>query len=604
MWERPLEESLSREVQGLLDVFGFEVGEVRQDLVDGHPVGAAADRRRVMANLFSGLQLRKRTSYPLFPPENTQARPFVLTPEEFAAAFPEEDEHVEFKEGFPRGGTVETVVAFSNTDGGVLLYGVTDSGAVRGVAFGGEREAELHGWIAEIHAPGRYDIVPVAVGDHTVVVVSVDRRREGFAQLRDGRLLVRRGASNRALVGTELVGFVAQRSLQRFEVTPTGATIDDVAPETLEALVAAWQWDAAQLQDRLREHDLVTVDGRLTVAGALYLLEAPQEVLGKAFIEVFRYRGEGPDYDRRLEFTGPLERQVSSATDFVAAEIGHDLVVLGARRYELPRVPDVVLREALANAVAHRSYEANGAAVRVEIRPDRIVIVSPGGLPEPVTVKNIRDQTAARNVEVIKTLRRFGLAEDAGRGVDVMQDEMASHLLDPPEFVDDGSSVAVTLRIDAAVTAQERAWISEVESRGRLAPRDRLLLVFAARGEVLTNNRARRILGVDSVEARLALQRLRDEGFLVQHGERGGAEYRVSPDLGPPPGLRLSREDLEAVVLDMAQHGPVTNASVREGTGLDRVEARTLLARLVGAGQLVQLGQRRGTRYKLPDHDR
>src|SRR5262245_32265525 len=137
-------------------------------------------------------------SYPLFHPENRQTRPFLLTPEEFTAAFPAEDEHVEFKEGFPRAGAIETVVAFSNSDGGVLIHGVTNAGAVRGVAFGGEREAELHGWIAEIHDPGRYDILPVTVGDRTVVVVSVDRRREGFAQLRDGRLLVRRGASNRA----------------------------------------------------------------------------------------------------------------------------------------------------------------------------------------------------------------------------------------------------------------------------------------------------------------------------------------------------------------------------------------------------------------------
>ncbi|MCZ7535715.1 MAG: putative DNA binding domain-containing protein [Acidimicrobiia bacterium] len=505
-------------------------------------------------------------SYPLFHPENPQPRPLVLTLDDFAAAFPEENEQIEFKEGFPRSGTIETLVAFSNAEGGVILYGVTNSGSVGGVTFSGEREAEIHGWIAEVHAPGRYDVFPVAVADRTVVVVAVDRRREGFAQLRDGRLLVRRGASNRALVGTELTNFVAQRSLQRFESTPTTATFDDASPVLVTALASAWGWDESQIRDRLREHDFLAADGRLTVAGALYLLDSSHQVLRKSFVEVFRYRSEGPDYDRRIEFTGPLEEQVRNTTEFVAAEVGHDIVILGSMRYELPRVPGVVLREALANAVAHRSYEANGAAVRVEIRPDRVVIVSPGGLPEPVTVKNIRDQTAARNLEVIKTLRRFGLAEDAGRGVDVMQDEMASNLLDPPEFVDDGSSVTVTLRLDAAVAAQERAWISEVENRGRLAPRDRLLLVFAARGEVLTNNKARRLLDVDSVEARLALQRLRDEGFLIQHGERGGAEYRVSPDLGPPPGLRLSPGDLDSLVLDMARG----TRDKRRGPGANR----------------------------------
>ena len=66
------------------------------------------------------------------------------------------------------------------------------------------------------------------------------------------------------------------------------------------------------------------------------------------------------------------------ATQFVFDELGVDLVILGLRRHELPCVPLRVLREVLANAVAHRSYELRGAAVRVEMRPDRIEIASPG----------------------------------------------------------------------------------------------------------------------------------------------------------------------------------------------------------------------------------
>ena len=341
----------------------------------------------------------------------------------------------------------------------------------------------------------------------------------------------------------------------------------------------------------------------LTVAVALYLLPRPHDVLGKAFVEVFRYRDESADYDRRVEITGPLPDQVVQSTRLVLDEVGSDFVVLGVRRHELPRLPEVVVREAIANAVAHRSYEAKGASVRVEIRPGRVVITSPGGLPEPVTVRTIREQNAARNLDVIDTLRRYRLAEDAGRGVDVMQDEMASHLLEPPEFTDSGSSFTVTLRLAAVVTPAERAWVGELEGRGNLAPRDRLLLVLAARGEPLTNTAARRALGADSVEARAALQRLRDGGFLVQHGARGGAEYTLGPELGPPPGLRMSQVDLEAAVLDLAIQGPVSNAMVRDRTGLDAPHARALLARLTAEGRLVRQGDRRGTRYVLPSGD-
>ncbi|MGQ0825126.1 MAG: ATP-binding protein [Actinomycetota bacterium] len=524
-------------------------------------------------------------------------------PDEFAVSFPGEGRYVEFKEGFSRREVANTLVAFSNDDGGVLLLGVTDAGVPKGFPLTGEREAEIHGLLSEVHDPGRYEIQSLAVGVRTITVIAVAQRVQGFSQTHDGRVLVRRGASNRPLVGAELADLVSRRSLRRFETTPTAVDMDEADGDLLQGVAAAWSWDEANVAARLREHHLLegTSDGdRITVAGALYLLAEPKRVLGKSFVEVFRYRGEGPDYDRRVEIDGPLPAQVERATALVIDEVGHELVVLGLRRHELPRIPKVVLREAIANAVAHRSYETTGVAVRVEIRPDRVVIVSPGGLPEPVTVHNIREQSSARNVNVIATLRRFGLAEDAGRGVDVMQDEMAAHLLEPPEFVDDGSSVTVTLRLAATVTPAERVWIAELEGRGNLATKDRLLLVAAARGETLTNAKSRLILGVDSVAARLALQRLRDEAFLVQHGERGGAEYRISPELGPPPGLRMSHDDLVEVVLALASEGVLTNTRVRERTGLDRSEARALLARLVAAKRLEQRGERRGTHYVLP----
>ena len=542
--------------------------------------------------------------------------------------FDGESTQIEFKEGFSQKEITAAVVAFSNTDGGVILVGVDNHGKIKGAPWSGERERKLHDWIGNINDPGRYDIHNLTVAGRPVVIISVSRRIEGFAQTSDGRLLVRRGASNRALVGAELSRFVADRSLRRFETTPTEVDLDDADPDLLADLARVWSWSDEGIRDRLEERGFLERDGeksRLTVAGVLYLLREPHQVLGKTFVEIFRYRGEGHIDDRRLEVTGPLPTQVRRATALVRDEIGYELVVIGVTRHELPRLPEVVLREAIANAVAHRSYEAVGASIRVEIRPDRVTVRSPGGLPEPVTTDNIREQNAARNLEVIRTLRQYGLAEDAGRGVDIMQDEMASSFLAPPEFDEDGSHLRVTLPLGGIVTPEERVWVNELQRRGSLGPTDRLLLVFAARGEVLTNGRAREILGVDNSEARRALQRLRDRGLLVQRGERGGTEYLIGTDLKPPTGLsmssifdvqlwegtnrvpgtaggtRLSDDQIDELVLGLARDGPVTNSLVRERTGLDRIQALAVLAYLVDAGCLERRGERRGTHYVLSE---
>jgi ATP-dependent DNA helicase RecG len=240
-----------------------------------------------------------------------------------------------------------------------------------------------------------------------------------------------------------------------------------------------------------------------------------------------------------------------------------------------------------------------GTSIRIEIYAHAVRVISPGGLPEPVTVENIRETQAARNYRVITVLRRFGLAEDAGRGVDVMVESMLEEMLEPPVFEDSGYSVAVTLPIRSAVTPTERAWIREVETRGLIEPGDRILLVHAARGERLTNGRARGLVGVDTHEARRALQRLRDAGFLVQQGSRGGASYTLNESLAPPAGLRLTRQALKELILELAndEGATLTNARVRERTGLDRVETLRLLDELVTEGRLERVGTRRGTRY-------
>ena len=541
-------------------------------------------------------------AYPLFHEAGPRDLPMALLPQQFAAEFPGEGDFVEFKQGLPETKLREAIVAFSNTDGGVVLLGVRDDGQVQGITSDGETIAKIHRSVAGVRNPGRYDVRSLLIGDRTILVLSVRRRREGFAQMQDGRILVRRGAMNAPVFDIELARFISQRALTRFESTPVEATLDDADGVLIARLRGAYGWSTDHLADRLAEAGLLEIGdaaAHLTVAGALYLLPRPAEVLGKAYVEVFRYRDESGTYDRRLEIDGPVDQQVEQTTRELMAELGSDVVVLGVRRHEFPRIPEPVLREAIANAVAHRTYETTGQPVRIEIRPDRVIVRSPGGLPEPVTLANMREQNSARNVDVIRVLRRFRLAEDAGMGVDVMEDVMEAALLERPEFDADGAHVEVVLRLGSTVAPQERAWIAEVEQRGEIRMGDRILLLHAARGEVLTNGSVRELLGVDSVQARSSLHRLRDLGYLSQRGQRGGAFYALAKGLATPAGRQLDDVELREVILGMAADQNVTNESVRTRTGLNRAQVLVLLTALVESGELVRHGERRGTNYTL-----
>lgn len=520
---------------------------------------------------------------------------------EFMRLISNEGDLIEKKTGVGQVPLQEAFVGFSNAEGGDIFVGVTDEGRVVGRRLDQGVEDRIHEAALAARDVGRYKIFEIDVAGTQVTVINIKRRVEGFAQTSNGRVLIRRGARNISLFGADLARFISERTLLRFERTETELSLEDADPDLLRDLSAVFGWDenAEELADRLREKGLVTVEGALTIAGVLFLTDPSSSIRqNKAIVEVRRYPEGGIDYDRREELSGPLNRQVVDATKFIMDELGSDIVVTGLYRHELPRLPEVVVRETISNAVAHRSYKSHGTAVVVEMRPDEVIVSSPGSLPEPVTVENMRQAQAARNQDVIDVLRRFKLAEDAGRGIDVIEDSMKEALLDPPQFEDLGHAVRVSLPLRGPITSRERAWVSDLERRGAITGADRLLLVHAARGERLTNARTREILSVDSFGARAALQRLRDARLLEQHGSRGGASYSLVEDVAPPAAFRMTPQQLNDLVLAEAQSRPISNEDVRSLTGLDRRKAFQILKKLVDAGKLHQEGDRRGTRYR------
>ena len=555
---------------------------------------------------------------------------FEFAGEQFAAEFPAESQHVEFKEGTSEKAVCETATAFSNAEGGVILLGVADDGTVRGANLKLVSETQLRNALQQVINLGAYQLQRLVVDSRVVMAIGVAARRDSFAQLPNGQIKQRRGASNHTLMGAELADFIARRFVRSVEATATARPSSEIVDDLALRVARAWGWEATtdgaipELRVRLRDNGFTeprggSGDDSLTVAGALFLVSDPGTAIGgKAYVEVFRYRDEGVDYDRREEFRGPLQDQVKRATEFILDELGFEMAQLGVRRHELHRLPRPVLREAVANAVAHRSYMALGEAVRIDLRPDRVVVRSPGGLPDGVTLDNIAQRSVARNTLVIRTLRFLGVAEDAGRGVDLMRDHMAFNLMHPPEFGADATSVTVILRLGSAATPTERAWLARTlatekeitaqpysvgdhaASTGAVQPQDMALLVRAARGEVLSNAVARDLLDTDAQEARSALRRLRDRGLLQQAGSGAGTTYTLSPATTSPGGVRHAPREHEARVLDMAREGPVTNADVRTRTGLGRAAVVQIFNQLLASGQLKRRGSKRGTHYVLP----
>jgi ATP-dependent DNA helicase RecG len=169
-----------------------------------------------------------------------------------------------------------------------------------------------------------------------------------------------------------------------------------------------------------------------TVGGILLFGLNPNRWLPQAGITAVAYTGEERDYATREDarLRGPLTPLVNSikeiidnglidqAMAFVNRNIGHGATLAGARREDRTDYPLEAVREAIVNAVAHRDYTIAVADVELAIFSNRIEIISPGRLPNTVTVDKMRSgYRATRNELVKEVLRDYRYVDARGLGV-------------------------------------------------------------------------------------------------------------------------------------------------------------------------------------------
>ena len=112
----------------------------------------------------------------------------------------------------------------------------------------------------------------------------------------------------------------------------------------------------------------------------------------------------------------------------------------------MPAYPEFAWFEGLVNAVTHRDYSFRGDYIRVSMFDDRLEIVSPGSLPNIVTLDNMRTTRYSRNPRIARTLVEFGWVRELNEGVKRIYTEMQDSLLNDPVYTEPGrAKVQLTL---------------------------------------------------------------------------------------------------------------------------------------------------------------
>ena len=235
---------------------------------------------------------------------------------------------------------------------------------------------------------------------------------------------------------------------KKYETLPAiSAKLEELDQNSLERFLAArapraWQ-SGADLVDRAITEKIATrlPEGVVpTIAGLLAFSATPQSLNPAWSITVLMFRGREFQRDAlllRQDLTGPASALIDAAVNFVARHMRTFPVFPPGevQRVDLTEYDFAAVREAVANAVAHRDYSAN-EPIQIRLFDDRLEIQSPGPLPGELTIERIMagGVTRARNPILAQILLAGGYMERAGFGIIFIRQQMEKVGAPAPDF--------------------------------------------------------------------------------------------------------------------------------------------------------------------------
>ncbi len=294
------------------------------------------------------------------------------------------------------------MAAFANSDGGTIFIGVADDGTPLGLSP--QDVSRINQLISNaasqlVRSPLTVQTENVALkNDRVVIVLKVPKGIDKPYFDKNGVIWLKTGADKRRVNSKEELRRLFQISDQfHADELPTKAGIDKLDKLRFRDFLRdvykqEYPDSPADLTRLLQNMNLATDDGMLNLAGVLMFAEKPEWIKPQFVVKAIRYPGNQihiSDYVDTEDFSGPLCKVFDDALAFVMRNLHKVQAGRGVNAPGTAEIPESVFEELLVNALVHRDYLVS-APIRLFIFDNRIEIISPGHLPNSLTVEKIR----------------------------------------------------------------------------------------------------------------------------------------------------------------------------------------------------------------------
>ncbi len=519
----------------------------------------------------------------------------------------------------------EDVVAFANTEGGDLYLGIEDDGRITGVHADHANPIMLSAYIANNTVPPISIRAEIIEEEAPVLKISVPKSSGGIVATASGKILRRRikmdnTPENVPMYPTEIASRLSDlRLLDYSAMIVLEASISDFDPleiERLRKIILAYDGDKSLLE--LSNEELLKALGFTreqngidypTITGLLMIGKSSAierfVPTNSASFQVL----EGTSVRVNEDYKTPVLASIEKLMSHLEVWNPEQELEIGLFRMPAPEFNTRAIREGIVNAFSHRDYSKMGR-VRVAISDEGLTIANPGGFIEGVTIDNLLTaEPHGRNQLLADALKRVGLAEKTGRGIDRIYEGSLIYGRTPPDY-SATTSATVTLFIPRCKPDLQLArLIANEQSRlGRPLPINTLLVLNALkdmpRSDVKQLSSALRL---SETMVKTILDKAIDHGLVEAFGGGRGRNYAIAHQLyydKKNTGYVLQKDIDQTRYLElittMAQSNEfISRADVVNLLHVTDAQAYALLKKLVNQEVLLPVNKGRYAKYRL-----
>lgn len=509
--------------------------------------------------------------------------------------------------------TAKDVVAFANNKGGFLFIGIVDGTKEinKDFVYNKEKVYDLIRQIQDRTEP-TITLIPhkINVEGKDLLVLEVPFSTQLHRTSR-GEFLIRSNDGNRAIEPYEMATIMSEKGLIVYDQKSwriSGEWLDEKRLSNLRDMIAAKNAESPYLNKSLDDfldslgmtreegdETLPTTTGLLFVGNQTALRELP-------FYEVrYIHYFEDGTY-KPYEFKGNIIEVAKACFNQLKAEIKQKEYIFGLFREYVEDYSEIVIRELLINALAHRSLSRQQI---VEIRKydedGYLEIESPGRFPEGVTVNNYLRKTNPRNPYVMDILREIGLAEKAGSGFDKIFTDLLKKGKSLPE--PEETETSVIFRIKSNIVSEKLIELSLLYENqvGKPMKLNELLIL----SEVVNRKRIKvsdlaNMPNMGAYRVESVIERLCGLEFLEPSGKTSGLSYILHiskrKDIDDKIDYVKSKKQekarqKEAILRYLDSIPTINNTEARQLLSLsekDRSKVSRLFAELISENEIVQ----------------